>query len=1010
MIRKLVPAAVVAASICILTTFAAGGAAGVAAAASLNGAAAKPTPARPVSTSASATKAATAGARPAVAGATPSAGFPTTPPAQICGNTSILNGPATQPAGSVMVDPTQNLYDVTNSSPAGTTFWLSPGTYTLGTAQFGQVIPKDNDTYIGAPGAILDGKGINDYAFTQQASGVTIEYLTIQNFVPFQDQAAVNHDSGSGWTIQYNTMKDNLADAANAGNNSVFRDNCITANGQTGINGIQGIANVTIDHNEISFNGTGPNAPGESCGCEANVKLFGVTNVTITSNWVHDAGTQGLWGDTNAVGWLIEGNYINNNFAESIVFETSYNAFIHNNNFLNNTLGKGAEFQARNDAFPIATVYISESGGDSRVYGGKYATLEVAGNNFDNNYGGVTLWEDPNRFCNTVGNTAAGFCPSAGVATPQTCVAGIINTAPYFFDCRWHTQNVLVDNNTFRIDTDTMGCTGTRCGENSIFSTIGTNPGFSPYLGDVVEQAITFHQNNHFSFNNYIGNWNFDIFQQGNKVDQQTWQAAPYNQDTNSTFTPLPTANALDSDTSTLEGSVGHWVPWFSATTAQSTAEAHGGTHSLQINVTAANGWGVQLNNFPYYQSHPGAKVLTFWGKTNSGSGLAVTMQVTWRDNTGAVLQTDNVTIPALTATWQQGFLLSNAPAGTAYVAVALTNSTGVNGNTLFVDDVVVADNAPDTNTSTLEGPTGTTGHWVPWFSSTVSQSTAQSHSGTHSLQVHITAPFGWGVTLDNHPYFPEIPGPKTLSFWGRTASGSGLAATLQATWRDAYGNILQTDKVSTTTLTTTWQQAFAVVTAPPGTEYVGLDLLNSTGVNGNSIYLDDFLVVNGTMTPLQPPPPPSKNALDADTSTLEGSGGQWVSWFSCNVSQSTVHAHTGTHSLQVNVTAAYGWGVTIKNYPYFPIAAGPKTISFWGMAGAGSALAATMQVIWHNASGGVLQTNSVTIPALTGSWQQGSASVTAPAGTATVEVDLLSSTGVNGNVMYFDDLQVNNP
>jgi hypothetical protein len=872
---------------------------------------------------------------------------------------------------------------------------------------FGQVIPKDGDTYLGAPGAVMDGQGINAYAFTQQASNVTISYLTIRNFVPFQDQAAVNHDSGTAWSVTHDTISANRADAANAGNDSVFRDNCITANGQTGINGIQGVAHVVIDHNEISFNGTGPDAPGESCGCEANVKLFGVTDVAITDNWVHDAGTQGLWGDTNAVGWLIEGNYIDHNFAEAIVYETSYNAYIHNNNFIANTAGKGAEFTNRGDSFPIAAVYISESGGDPRLYDGKYSTLEIAGNNFDNNYGGVTLWEDPNRFCNTPGNTAPGFCPIAGAATPATCVAPTITTAPYYGDCRWRTQNVLIDNNVFRVDTDLLGCTATRCGENSLFSTIGTSPGYSPYLGDTEEQAITYNQNNRYTYNTYIGNWNFDIYQVGNKVNYDTWRAAPYNQDTNSTLTPLPAANTLDTDTSTLENSIGHWANWFSATATQTTTQAHNGTHSLQINITNPNGWGVQLNNHPYYPTHPGAKILKFWGMTTSGSGLAVTMQVIWRDNGGNVLQTDNVTIPALTSTWQQGFLLSNAPAGTAYVAVNLLNSTGVNGNSIFVDDVVVADNGADADTATLEGPTGSTGHWVPWFSSNISQSTSQAHSGTHSLQIGITAPYGWGVTLNNYPYFPETPGVKSLSFWGKAGTGSGVAASLQATWRDAYGNVLQTDKVNSTSLTSTWQQFFAVVTAPPDTEYVGLDFINSTGVAGNSIYVDDVIVLNGVLAAMPPPPPPNPDALDADTSTLEASIGQWVPWFSSAVSQTSAQAHTGTGSLQVNVTAPFGWGVTLKNYPYFPITSGPKTISFWGMAGSGNGLAATMHVVWHSASGAALQSDNVSL-ALSGSWQHGSAVETAPAGTATVEVDLLNSTGVAGNVMYFDDIEVN--
>ena len=62
---------------------------------------------------------------------------------------------------------------------------------------------------IGAPGAIISGQGINDYAFTQQAKDVTIEYLTIKDFGKPGDnnnQGVVNHDAGSNWTIENNTI------------------------------------------------------------------------------------------------------------------------------------------------------------------------------------------------------------------------------------------------------------------------------------------------------------------------------------------------------------------------------------------------------------------------------------------------------------------------------------------------------------------------------------------------------------------------------------------------------------------------------------------------------------------------------------------------------------------------------------------------------------------------------------------------------------------------------------
>ncbi|MDQ1364596.1 MAG: hypothetical protein QOE57_638, partial [Acidimicrobiaceae bacterium] len=277
-------------------------------------------------------------------------------------------------------------------------------------------------------------------------------------------------------------------------------------------------------------------------------------------------------------------------------------------------------------------------------------------------------------------------------------------------------------------------------------------------------------------------------------------------------------------------------------TATQTTTQAHNGTHSLQINITNPNGWGVQLNNHPYYPTHPGAKVIKYWAKTTNAVGIAVTMQVIWRDNGGNVLQTDNVTIPSLTKSWQQGLMLTSAPIGSAYMAVNFLNSTGVNGNKLFLDDIVVADNALDAGSADLEGSSS---HWVPGTASAVTTSTAEAHSGTHSLQIGITGARGWSV-LNDYPYYPETPGAKILSFWGKAGTGTGATATLQATWRDAYGNVLQTDNISSAKLTTTWKQTQGTVTAPPGTESVGFSLRSTTSKAGTSIYLDDLTVLNG--------------------------------------------------------------------------------------------------------------------------------------------------------------------
>lgn len=114
-------------------------------------------------------------------------------------------GPAKAPSGAVTVDPSVpgDLSAKTNSSPEGTTFWLKPGRHRLADDRYAQVEPKDGNTYIGAPGAVLDGRRTNQYAFGGGARDVTIRHLTVQGFVAPHDEGVVNHDSADGWVIEH---------------------------------------------------------------------------------------------------------------------------------------------------------------------------------------------------------------------------------------------------------------------------------------------------------------------------------------------------------------------------------------------------------------------------------------------------------------------------------------------------------------------------------------------------------------------------------------------------------------------------------------------------------------------------------------------------------------------------------------------------------------------------------------------------------------------------------------
>ena len=476
------------------------------------------------------------------AGSTVPAHAPQTPPAKVCGNDAVLAGPASAPAGAVTVSTRQNLADLTRTQPRGTTFWLAPGVHVLGSGEYSQVIPKAGNTYIGAPGAILDGARDNRYAFTGLASNVTVKNLTIQNFGrrgSNNDEGVVNHDSAAGWAVEHNTIRDNSGAGLMIGSRNVVRGNCLTHNGQYGFNSYNphNVSGVVLDGNEISDNNTDNweiLRPG--CGCTGGGKFWRTSKGVVRNNWVHDNKGVGLWVDTNSVGFLFENNYLSDNSAQGIIYEASYNALIRANTFVHN----GWEAGPRIQGFPTGALYVSESGSDSRVPGPYNQTFEITGNVFTDNWSGVILWENADRFAGSPANTSTHANTLVNPAvTAKSCTEANLPKEPYKDDCRWKTQNVQVHDNLFSLDPDKMaGNCGARtgCGYNGLFSNWGTYPAWknSPYHDDAIQDWITFRQGNRFYDNTYAGPWHFLIHDQGNSVNWAMWQGAPYGQDQNS--------------------------------------------------------------------------------------------------------------------------------------------------------------------------------------------------------------------------------------------------------------------------------------------------------------------------------------------------------------------------------------------------------------------------------------------------------------------------------------------
>ncbi|MQA14201.1 MAG: right-handed parallel beta-helix repeat-containing protein [Pseudonocardiaceae bacterium] len=461
-----------------------------------------------------------------------------TPGMAICDNQ--VPGPESAPPGAITVDPAVDgdLIAGTEANPPGSTFWLRPGTHTLGTGEFGQVAPKDGNTYVGAPGAIIDGRGLNRYAFTTEARDVTIRHLTVRGFVAPRNEGVVNHDSGNGWVIEHNTIEDNRGAALMAGSHQQVRYNCLRNNGQYGMNAYQAgneIVDLVVEHNEIVGNNTDDwEAKVEGCGCTGGIKFWSVDGADVRNNWIHDNHGAGLWADTNNNDFLIEGNLIENNDAEGVFYETSYNLVLRNNVLRGNALVQGKEFADGGDHFPAAAVYLSESGGEPRVPA-RTDKIEIYGNVFENNWSGITAWENADRFCNSPANTSTGVCTLLVPAVSE-CSQPAIADEPLYSDCRWKTQRVDIHDNTFIHRPAVVGCYPGFAGRMAILSNYGTYPDWSPYQGEVIQQAITRDQQIRWHDNSYTGPWTFTLGSVDRTTNVAGWQADPYRQDMGSTF------------------------------------------------------------------------------------------------------------------------------------------------------------------------------------------------------------------------------------------------------------------------------------------------------------------------------------------------------------------------------------------------------------------------------------------------------------------------------------------
>ena len=102
-------------------------------------------------------------------------------------------------SGAVPIGTGDNAQTVVSAHGAGTTYVVKAGMHDRNFS----VQPKPGDTFCGEPGAVLDGGRSLQFAFSGQATNVTLDSITVQNYNTGRQRGAIQPDThASGWVVR----------------------------------------------------------------------------------------------------------------------------------------------------------------------------------------------------------------------------------------------------------------------------------------------------------------------------------------------------------------------------------------------------------------------------------------------------------------------------------------------------------------------------------------------------------------------------------------------------------------------------------------------------------------------------------------------------------------------------------------------------------------------------------------------------------------------------------------
>ena len=230
------------------------------------------------------------------------------------------------PTAVIQVYPGDSIQLKVKAAPPGSLFVINAGVY-----RRQSITPKDDMTFAGQTGAVLDGEGVAPYAFETLVTlpkNVTIQGLVITRYAPPYQRAAIQGDNGTGWVISDNEVSYSAYEGVHPGRHAQVLRNRVHHNRVGGIAGYKADSTL-VEANEVAFNGNGL-VESPSTAEAAGMKFMKQYGLVIRKNRIHD-NIRGLWIDTGYPGTVLEGNTVTTNAKCGIWIEATYGAIVRNN-------------------------------------------------------------------------------------------------------------------------------------------------------------------------------------------------------------------------------------------------------------------------------------------------------------------------------------------------------------------------------------------------------------------------------------------------------------------------------------------------------------------------------------------------------------------------------------------------------------------------------------------------------------------------------------------------------